>query len=216
MSELGYLYIISTNMYLKDNIHKIGFTRHLEKRLKIINSTRILDDKFFIEQVWKTKHYSMIEANLHKILKNYKVNNEFYKCEVVQIEEEIKKFVQTLPVEFFYQDAILILAEKHFLKWYSDKNIFEIKSNSNELILLNETDMLLKIKIWLSPFDRYDLQKFYSKTFWYFFLCLLKKNFIFLQNNDISEIAILELKFKHLSLKDQIDINCLNLNKLNF
>lgn len=178
--ELGFVYVISTPFYLKDNIWKIGCTKNLYERLKKLNSTRLKSDHFFIKMFWQTKHYFNLESGLHRELKKVRQNNEFFQCSYNKIEEALKIYLSKKPQDYIYDDAVLIPALKRNLKWFEKDKIFSIKENDTETaseIIINEEMFLEEVKSWIYLFGNEKFLKFAHSSFWDKYMWMLKKNF---------------------------------------
>jgi hypothetical protein len=172
--ELGYVYIITTHSYFKNDVFKIGCTKNLHKRLKELNASRFENDKFFVKMFWMTKRYYDLESGLHKVLTEYRKNNEFFQCSYQTIEDGLKLYLSEKPIDYIYDDAVLIPAFLHNLKWYDDNTISIYESYQ---VCLSEDELLHRIKSWLSPLDKCGLFKFAHSSFWEYFISLIKLNF---------------------------------------
>lgn len=187
--ELGYVYVISTPFYLKNNVFKIGCTKNLMKRLKTLNSTRFVDndknynDEFFVKMFWMTKHYFELESGLHRILKDYRKNNEFFKCSYDEIERAVQMFADEKTIDYIFDDAVLIPAFFHNLKCFTLNNTFSIEIDDVKYIL-SEQQMLDKVREWLYKIGNERLLKYSHPSFWDKLIDLLKRNF---NDNDTSQ-----------------------------
>lgn len=174
--ELGVVYVITTNAYIKENIWKIGCTKNLHNRLKTINATRFENDHFFIKMFWQTRHYFNLEQGLHVELKEYRKNNEFFQCPYNLIENALENYLSQKPRDYIYDDAVLIPALSRNLKWFENEKIFTIEENNIE-ITMNEDTLRQEIKSWIYIFGNQKILKFAHSSFWDKYLWLLKKNF---------------------------------------
>lgn len=184
--ELGYVYIITTNLYLKENVYKIGCTKNLYHRLKSINATRLENDKFFIKMFWQTKHYFNLENGLHNALKGYRKNNEFFQCPYDVIETALSTYLSQQPRNYIFDDAVLIPAKSRNLKWFEKEKVFTIEENridhmgkllSKIQIRMNEDMLQKEIQTWIYLFGNEKLLKFAHSSFWDKYLWMLKSNF---------------------------------------
>ena len=195
--ELGYVYVITTNLYFKENVYKIGCTKNLYNRLKSINATRLERDKFFIKMFWQTKHYYNLENGLHNALKQYRQNNEFFQCSYDIIETALSNYLSQQPRDYIFDDAVLIPAQCRNLKWFEKENMFTIEEENimgrTELcsqasqahrpksrgmeIRMNEDALLTEIQKWIYLFGNEKLLKFAHSSFWEKYIVMLKSNF---------------------------------------
>lgn len=201
--ELGFVYVISTPMYLKDNIWKIGCTKNLYQRLKKLNATRFKNDYFFLKMFWQTKHYFNLESGLHEVLKKYRQNNEFFQCSFDVIEKALKTYLSQKPQDYIYDDAVLIPALLRKLKWFEKEKLFSIEEDNME-ILMNEDRFLEEIKSWIYLFGNERILKFAHSSFWDKYLWTLKKNFNVhnIEENETSEIEDISEYLSALFLND--------------
>lgn len=79
----NYVYIITTDNYLNEKIYKVGCSSNIERRLKQFNSTRIQSDFFRIVYLFPTVNMYALEARIHSLLANDRLNNEFFKIQNV-------------------------------------------------------------------------------------------------------------------------------------
>lgn len=187
--ELGFVYVISTPRYLKDDIWKIGCTKNLYERLKKLNATRFKNDHFFIKMFWQTKHYFNLENGLHGELKKYRQNNEFFQCPFDIIEKALKTYLSQKSQDYIYDDAVLIPALLRKLKWFEQEKIFSIEEDNME-ILMNEDKFLKEIKSWLYLFGNERILKYAHSSFWDKYMWMLKKNFNVITETKIEEDEI--------------------------
>jgi len=180
--ELGYVYVITTNLYFKENVYKIGCTKNLYNRLKSINATRLERDKFFIKMFWQTKHYYNLETGLHNSLKQYRQNNEFFQCSYDIIETALSNYLSQQPRDYIFDDAVLIPAQSRNLKWFEKENMFTIEEENIE-IRMNEDVLLKEIQKWIYLFGNEKIFKFAHTSFWEKYIMMLKSNFAVNKNN---------------------------------
>lgn len=173
--ETGFVYIITTKLYEPLDIFKIGCTKNMDQRLKGMNATRTLFDKFYVVNTIKTFHYFKLEQGLHKILEKYRLNNEFFQCTIETIDEAIHKYVEE-NVFLLHDDKIVKDAEERHLKWFSEKNMFSTNFNGIE-IFFNETRFIDELKQWISIFDMHNLYRFLHDSHFYRIIAHLKSQF---------------------------------------
>lgn len=202
---LGYVYVITTDEYVKSNIYKIGFSKDLTRRLKTLNATRLLNDQFYAVTHWRTVNYKELETGLHQTLKQYRRNNEFFECPFEKILEAIEIFLAGKSSSFIHNDVILIEAGERNTKWLPAKKQFRIDSGDIQ-IMMNEQRMIEEIKAWIDPFDRCNLYRYAHRSFWDNLLTVVKTNFeerdceLVVNNVDEEELALINLSL--LSLGD--------------
>lgn len=167
----GYVYLISTENYSKNNIYKIGCTKNLCKRLKDLNASRIAIDQFKIFHFWRTLSYYQLEANAHKLFKIFKLNNEFYQLYKEEIINGINNLNLNLGVEPTHYDIIYSFIEDNNICWNEMLNVFII----NHDMKAEEDQMIYFIKDIISVNDKYNLYKFISEKYYLQLLNFLKK-----------------------------------------
>ncbi len=160
--EVGCVYIITTQLYEPLDIYKIGCTKDINRRLKTMNASRTSFDKFFIVNQIQTFHYFKLEQGLHKLLKKYRLNNEFFQCNVNIIENAISDYANN-NVFMLHDDKIAHVAIEKKLKWFQKNNLFSI-TDMNLEIFLNESSLINEIKQWLSVFDKHNYINFYIQV----------------------------------------------------
>jgi len=178
--ELGYVYVITTNLYFKENVYKIGCTKNLYTRLKSINATRLERDKFFIKMFWQTKHYYNLETGLHNALEQYHQNNELFQCSYDIIEKALRNYLSQQPQDYIYDDAVLIAAQFRNLKWFEKENMFTIEEENimgRMEIRMNEDVLLKEIQKWIYLYGNEKLLKYSHSSFWEKYIVMLKSNF---------------------------------------
>jgi predicted GIY-YIG superfamily endonuclease len=171
---LGYVYVVTTNRYLRKSTFKIGFTTDLIQRLKLFNATRIDDDLFYCVRHWRTIHYSKLEAFLHAQLSEYRLKNEFFEVSLNLVESNIEEFAKINGPQFFYDDVVLVKKELFEVQWIPSKHIFiyndelrtKKRANSgrqrgkSRIKYVDEIGMREVVVEWLSCVDVYGLLKF--------------------------------------------------------
>lgn len=190
MKVFGYVYVISTKLYESENIVKIGCTKNLDKRLTTLNSTRVLFDKFFIIKYWRTTHYYETELGLHKKLDSFRINNEFFKCSLNDIEEQLINFLNEQSPIFILPDAVYVFKEIYEVKWKDNFKYFKLILKNNQLLIVNEKEILKLLLDFLQIVDKNGFFKFISKDYWDIQLNILK------QNTDQDSIIDLNSLFK--------------------
>lgn len=199
---IGYVYVITTKLYENEKIYKIGCTKNIKERLKLINSTRILSDYFFVIKFWNTYKYYETESGIHKKLAKYRLNNEFFQCDLNIIEEEMKKFCLSKNLFFIIPDSIYFFLLENNLYWDFSKNIFYNDKNYSEI---DEEIFIKNFKIYLKKFDKNNLSRFFSNSVWNEIL-IISKNIKFkelpniINNNDNLLIDNLSLFLDNLSI----------------
>lgn len=85
----GYVYVVTSSNYAKDDIYKIGYTNDIERRLKQFNMSRIEADKMFVQYKYFSENARDLETDVHHRLKKYRLIREFYKCPLSIIIDNI-------------------------------------------------------------------------------------------------------------------------------
>lgn len=204
--EVGCVYIITTQLYEPLDIYKIGCTKDINRRLKTMNASRASFDKFFIVNQIQTFHYFKLEQGLHKLLQKYRLNNEFFQCNVDIIENAISNYANT-NVFMLHDDKIAHVAIEKKLKWFQKNNLFSITDNNLE-IFLNESSLINEIKQWLSVFDKHNLYKFLHPSHFYSIISYLKT--VCIQNDEenlINEMNMLSIKDDSKNSSDSEDLS---------
>lgn len=170
----GFVYVISTETYFRQNIFKIGFTKCITQRLKQFNNTRTTEDHYFLCFKHNTINYKKLETLVHEALDPYKLNNELFQLPLFAIEETIKNIVNT---NFFnHKDVIFDNAHRYKLLW--SKNIWLITHEDDLQVCMNNENLIEYIKKWLKPYDTFDLYRFISDDYYDSLLHFLRTNFI--------------------------------------
>lgn len=182
--EFGFVYVITTNIYQKKNIYKIGCTKNLNKRITLINATRMEGDKFFIAKFWKTTKYFKLENYIHKYLKDYRKNNEFFECDLDMIENAVIACTKELGYHTFIDDFTIIFGLENKLKWNQSTNLFEISLSDFVKQQMTSEKIILEFKNFLFKNIKSKLIKFESKYFWE-----QQLNFMKLKFNDNSSTS---------------------------
>lgn len=165
----GYVYVITTNLYEKDNIYKIGCTKNLEKRMKDINSTRILSDQFILKYKWKTIHYYTLENKAHNLFKEYRENNEFFR---LPLEKIISGICQINENEMKFQNNynhLIEFAEENELRWDNKNKIFTIKNKKIDIMDVLKSILIIN--------DRYNIYKYISIKYYKELIFFLKSRY---------------------------------------
>jgi len=132
---------------------------------------------------WITKRYYDLESGLHKVLNEYRKNNEFFQCSYQTIEDGLQLYLSEKPIDYIYDDAVLIPAFLHNLKWYDAEH----RCSASEQTI-SEDELLHKIKSWLSPLDKFGLFKYAHSSFWEYFISLIKLNFKSQNSKEFSDM----------------------------
>jgi len=142
----GYVYIITTPIYSKENIYKIGCTKDLIQRFKTLNASRIVSDHFYpVLTIYTTKYYH-IETELHKMLHSYRVNNEFFRCSLQTIENALDAFAKAKPLSFIHQDILLLSAKDKHITY---QNAVWSFVEHDAVMHVSDAEMVLQIKQWI-------------------------------------------------------------------
>lgn len=171
---LGYVYVITTISYSKNNIVKIGCSKNLKNRLKCFNSVRTHQDCFFIKKYWRTCHYFMLEAYLKNKFSNVWLNNEFYKTDIEEITKAVIEFTNNQTGDFFFKDIIYINMETYSIKWDNKLNIFMYLNDKKDSCFASEYEMQNKIRDWLSVVDRHGIYTYLADHVFDSLLSILK------------------------------------------
>jgi T5orf172 domain len=160
----GYIYVLSHE--LLPNLLKVGFTnRTVEERVKELSATG-LPKKFTIELYFETDNAELFEMLLHKSLKEYKFDKEFFKVDLKIVIEYIHILLGTNDIKlnkFYGKSAHLaktgeqltqeekINEERRkraedFKNEYLKKTSDELKSVLRELLRNPTTSNLIKAK----------------------------------------------------------------------
>jgi hypothetical protein len=132
---------------------------------------------------WMTKRYFDLECGIHKMLNEYRKNNEFFQCSYEDIEDGIKMYLSQKSIDYIYDDAVLIPALLHNLKWLETDNTFSIDEDNGVVSIISECELLDKVKFWMSSVD-HGLFKYAHSSFWDSFVSLLKRNFTSSPHNE--------------------------------
>lgn len=191
MIKKGFVYVISTENYYKQEVFKIGHTKCIERRLKQFNNTRVEEDKFIIHHIHKTINYRKLESLIHQELEQYKLKNELFKISLDIIKKTIDKIVNTGV--FNHIDVIFDKAVLYKLVYQQDGNsgYWSIHTDDGLKICMNKDSIYEYITKWLQIQDRYDLYKYISDEYYYSLFIFLKTNFT--QTNLINAIASLSI-----------------------
>lgn len=167
---MGFVYVITTHLYQKENIYKIGCAFNIETRLKEFNKTRILSDTFFIVHFWETVNYFRLESYIHNKLKSDRLNNELFKIINFkqfkdEVDQEYKPLIQKhleISIEYMKQNSIY---------WCKDNNYFIEKH-----LIYNQNVFIDKIKkkLYEKKHNKFNLNKFLSDNHWNLLLSNIK------------------------------------------
>lgn len=183
----GYVYVISTDLYKKKDIYKIGFTDNLKRRLKQFNNTRTHDDQYYIVNYWKTVHYMTLETRIHRALVSHHLNNELFQCPLDKINEVVREISKN---SFFnHYDLIIEGAEEHKVRWHTSHNYFSIESGDIE-IMMNDKRIVDELRKWISVNDKYNLYQFICPSYFDDLVRFLKERYaIKEESNDVDQLT---------------------------
>ena len=90
--DIGYIYIIDTNLYTKDgeSIYKIGKANDIDKRIKQLNSEQGCYEKHTIKHTYRVIRPYKIEHSIHCLLDKGRVNPKKEGFYGVYVEENIE------------------------------------------------------------------------------------------------------------------------------
>lgn len=92
MAELGYVYFIYIpDTYKTYNYFKIGRTKHLDKRLSALQTGNPF--QLVIYKHIYSKEYKNIETELHRMYKDKKIKNEWFKLTIAEIDDIVDEYV---------------------------------------------------------------------------------------------------------------------------
>jgi len=174
----GCVYVISTPIYSKKNIYKIGFTDSIKRRLSQFNNTRIPEDKYSIFLQYDTVQYKKLETELHKAFVTHRLNNELFRMPL----SEIKKTADHIINEGFFghYDVLFDKAYEHKLSLHDKVWSMSLTTPSNNsktctvTLFLNDARLIEHIKSWLSVYDKHGLYKFISEDYYISLVSFLK------------------------------------------
>ena len=156
--KIGYVYVISTDLYKEKDIYKIGFTDNLERRLKQFNNTRTHDDQYRVINCWKTACYMTLETRIHRALASHHLKNELFQCPLDKINNVVKEIFDKDSFLNHY-DLVIEGVEKHKVRWHASHSYFSIESGGIE-ITMNDELIVDEVKRWISVNDKYNLYRF--------------------------------------------------------
>ncbi len=174
--KIGYVYVISTDLYKERDIYKIGFTDNLERRLKEFNNTRTHDDQYHIINCWKTVRYMTLETRIHQALVSHRLKNELFQCPLDKINNVVREIFNKENSFFNHYDLIIEGVEKHKVRWHASHNYFSIESGGIE-IMMNDKRIVDEVKKWLSVNDKYNLYQFICPSYFDGFVAFMKEQY---------------------------------------
>jgi len=86
-----FIYIVSTVLYLSNNIVKIGRTCDLKSRLSVYNTRSIKDDRYDYYYILKCSDAIKLEKDIYDRLEEYKIGSEMYQLEYKKIIKVINE-----------------------------------------------------------------------------------------------------------------------------
>lgn len=115
-STSGVVYVVTTSILQMHNIFKIGFTKNFEERLETFNDYRhSLEPQFFAVAIYETSNAKKLETLIHKKLKNYRSEGEFFELDLSFIKEAFLKedcTLKELDYEEDHNNSFTDLTEK--------------------------------------------------------------------------------------------------------
>lgn len=91
--EIGFIYVL-TNI-LMPGVYKIGFTgNNPDKRAEQISQQYNLPSPFVVLNYWRTRDPYIVEQRVHSLLREFKINGEFFNAKIENIESIILKNIQ--------------------------------------------------------------------------------------------------------------------------
>jgi len=197
----GYVYVISTDLYKKKEIYKIGFTDNLERRLKQFNNTRTHDDQYYIVNCWKTVCYMTLETRIHQALASHHLKNELFRCPLDKINEVVREIFRKNSF-FNHYDLIIEGAEQHKVRWYSNHNYFSIESGGIE-IMMNDKHIVDEVRKWISVNDKYNLYQFICPSYFDDLVAFMKERYT-IKEDDVDQLTA-EMTDMTLGVTDDIN-----------
>jgi hypothetical protein len=185
--KVGYVYVISTDLYKTRNIYKIGFSDNLERRLKQFNNTRTHDDQYYIVNYWKTVKYMTLETCIHHALKEHKLKNELFECPLDKINNTVKNIIDTNSF-LTHHDLIIKNADKYNVKWHKKHNYFSMEFEDIE-VRMNDQIIITELKSWISVNDKYDLYRFICPAYFDDLISFLKSRYIYDEIDKVVEMT---------------------------
>lgn len=89
-----YIYIATDDIHEAENIFKVGRTEHLKSRLSTYNTRSVTtSDKFTYKSVYKCLNAKATEALIFTYLNNFKVNKEFFKIPLQDLQNIINDVI---------------------------------------------------------------------------------------------------------------------------
>lgn len=87
----GYVYIASSDEYMKRNIYKIGSTKDPESRIISLNTSRDIDDSLVVIKTYHVHDCHQSEKNVHILLDKYRNSSrrEFFTIKLAELIETL-------------------------------------------------------------------------------------------------------------------------------
>lgn len=91
-STQGVVYVITNSFLESDNIYyKIGYTKNFQQRLDTFNEYRhSREPQFYPVALFSTSDAKKLETTVHKKLKDFRSEGEFFECNLSVINEAFK------------------------------------------------------------------------------------------------------------------------------
>lgn len=188
-THFGFVYVITTRLYEKEQIYKIGCTKNLEKRLQSLNGSRLEGDKYYVKIHWRTFDYFKLESVLHNLLNLYNVHNEFYKCSLDTIIKTLNQYFISSYRTYIYDLVYAFSVDKN-VTWEINEMAFYYGNKK-----ISNKGLIKKLKKYMKPYDRYDLNKFVNDETYYNYLEFIKIFFsvedYYISNTCIEDLFVL-------------------------
>lgn len=93
----GYVYVATTKKMMTKNIYKIGCARDINKRIKQLNNSNFFE-KYRLFYYYKCDDKFKYEKATHKLLKKYRIRNEFFNIKKDKLDSVITKTFKQLDL----------------------------------------------------------------------------------------------------------------------
>ncbi|MGL5962694.1 MAG: KilA-N domain-containing protein [Cetobacterium sp.] len=88
----GIVYIVTTSFLKPNNLYKIGYTKNFEHRLNTFNEYRHSSEpQYFVVALYSTSNARKLETTIHKKLRNYRDEGEFFQLELIKIKQAFEE-----------------------------------------------------------------------------------------------------------------------------
>lgn len=200
----GFVYVISTAKYYKQDIFKIGFANCIKKRLLQFNNTRTSDDQFTVYLQYETIKYQKLEYLTHQALSKHRLKNELFNVPLITIQETINNIICTGM--FNHHDILFDIVQSHNICFTNNTWAITNPPSTNDdtkcTIFMNDSEIIHLIRLWLQPYDKYNLYKFISDDYYISLLSFLK-SLIKKQFPEINMLQCITLELTQLKLSEQ-------------